>query len=253
MPDHSTDLGGRVALITGGGRGIGLAVVRRLAMEGAKIAVADLNRDAAEAAAADVSRMGCQAVAVGMDVASPADVQARIAQVQRALGRVDILINSAGILGPFLPVWETPDDVWDRLIAVHLKGTFLCCKAVVPGMIAQRWGRIVNLASLAGKEGFPLDAAYCAAKAGVIAFTKSLAKEVAPYNIRVNAVAPTVIETDLIREIPPEERAEKQRRIPMGRFGRPEEVAALINFLVSDESSFITGQCSDISGGRAAY
>jgi 3-oxoacyl-[acyl-carrier protein] reductase len=120
-------------------------------------------------------------------------------------------------------------------------------------MIAQRWGRIVNLASLGGKEGFPLDAAYSAAKAGVIAFTKSLAKEVAPYNIRVNAVAPTVIETDLVRGIPPDEMAEKLRRIPLGRFGKPEEVAALVKFLVSDESSFITGQCSDISGGRATY
>jgi 3-oxoacyl-[acyl-carrier protein] reductase len=247
------EFAGRVALITGGGRGIGLAVVRRLAQDGADVAIADVDAEAAAAAAAEVAHLGRQAIVVRVDVASPADVQAGVDQVRAMLGRLDILVNSAGILGPFLPVWETSVESWDRLIAVHLRGTFLCCRAVVPGMMAQRWGRIVNLASLAGKEGFPLDAAYCAAKAGVIALTKSLAKEVASYNIRVNAVAPTVIETDLIQGIPAEEILEKQGRIPMGRFGRPEEVAALVKFLVSEESSFITGQCSDISGGRATY
>jgi len=247
------DLLDRVALVTGAGRGIGLAVARRLAQDGADIVVADLDGDSAEAAASEVRRPGRKALAVRMDVSSSTEVADGVTRARAVCGRVDILVNSAGILGPFLPVWETPDEAWDRLIAVHLRGTFLCCKAVVPGMIAQRWGRIVNLASLGGKEGFPLDAAYSAAKAGVIAFTKSLAKEVAPYNIRVNAVAPTVIETDLVRGIPPDEMAEKLRRIPLGRFGKPEEVAALVKFLVSDESSFITGQCSDISGGRAAY
>lgn len=247
------ELWDRVALITGGGRGIGRAVARRLATEGSHIAVADLDGAAAEAVAAEVRGIGRRALAVRVDVTSADDVQRAVDEVQGRLGRADILVNSAGVLGPFLPVWETPVESWDRLIAVHLRGTFLCCRAVVPGMIAQRWGRIVNLASIAGKEGFALDAAYCAAKAGVIAFTKSLAKEVAPHNIRVNAVAPTVIETDLVKGIPADEIAEKQRRIPLGRFGRPEEVAALIRFLVSDESSFITGQCSDISGGRASY
>jgi 3-oxoacyl-[acyl-carrier protein] reductase len=247
------EFAGRVALITGGGRGIGLAAVRRLVQDGADVAVADVGEKAAVAAAAEATRLGPKAIAVRMDVASPSEVESGVERVRGALGRVDILVNSAGILGPFLPVWETSVESWDRLIAVHLCGTFLCCRAVVPGMMAQRWGRIVNLASLAGKEGFPLDAAYCAAKAGAIALRKSLAKEVASYNIRVNAVAPTVIETDLIQGIPVEEILEKQGRIPMGRFGRPEEVAALVKFLVSDESSFITGQCSDISGGRAAY
>jgi NAD(P)-dependent dehydrogenase (short-subunit alcohol dehydrogenase family) len=253
MREQSLELVDRVALITGGGRGIGLAAARRLAEEGADIAVADLDRGSAEAAAAEVDRLGRKALAIVMDVASPASVDEGVRAVETSLGRVDVLVNSAGILGPFLPVWETPVESWDRLIAVHLRGTFLCCRAVVPGMIARRWGLIVNLASLAGKEGFPLDAAYCAAKAGVMAFTKSLAKEVAEYNIRVNAVAPTVIETDLVKGIPADELKEKQQRIPLGRFGKPEEVAALIRFLVSDESSFITAQCSDISGGRATY
>lgn len=253
MPERSLELSSRVALITGAGRGIGLAVARRLADEGADLVLTDVDQDAIAAAAAEIARLGRKALPIYMDVASAPDVARGVLEAKATFGRVDILVNSAGILGPFLPVWETPVEEWDRLIAVHLRGTFLCCKAVIPGMIAQRWGRIVNLASLAGKEGFPLDAAYCAAKAGVIAFTKSLAKEVASYDIRVNCVAPTVIETDLVRGIPLDEMKEKKRRIPLGRFGKPEEVAALVWFLVSDESSFITGQCSDISGGRASY
>jgi 3-oxoacyl-[acyl-carrier protein] reductase len=243
----------RVALVTGGGRGIGRATARRLAMEGCHVAVADVDRAAADAVAAEVRALGRKALAVALDVASASDVERGVAEVLGMFGRADVLVNSAGVLGPFLPVWETPVESWDRLIAIHLRGTFLCCRVVVPGTIANHWGRIVNLASIAGKEGYPLDAAYCAAKAGVIAFTESLAKEVAPHNIRVNAVAPTVIETDLVKGIPADEIAAKQRLIPLGRFGTPEEVAALIRFLVSDESSFITGQCSDISGGRATY
>lgn len=246
-------LAGRVAVITGGSRGIGRATALRLAWEGAVVGVADIDGAGACTVAEEIGRAGGKAIGVVMDVASPDSVGEGFHQAEASLGRVDILVNSAGMLGPFRAVWETSVESWDRLIAVHLRGTFLCCRTAVPGMLAQRWGRIVNLASIGGKEGYALDSAYCAAKAGVIAFTKSLAKEVAPHGIRVNAVAPTVIETDLVKGIPAAEMAEKQRRIPLGRFGKPEEVAALIYFLVSDESSFITGQCSDISGGRATY
>jgi 3-oxoacyl-[acyl-carrier protein] reductase len=247
------ELAGRVAIVTGGSRGIGRATALRLAQEGAAVGVADVDGAGARAVAEEIGRAGGKAISVVMDVAVSDSVHDAFRQVETTLGRVAVLVNSAGILGPFRPVWETSVESWDRLIAVHLRGTFLCCRTAIPGMLAQHWGRIVNLASIAGKEGFPLDSAYCAAKAGVIAFTKSLAKEVALQGIRVNAVAPTVIDTDLVKAIPADEMAEKQRRIPMGRFGRPEEVAALIYFLVSDESSFITGQCSDISGGRATY
>jgi len=253
MPEGSREFQGRVALITGGSRGIGLAVARRLAHEGADVVLADIDEDAVLSAAANMSAQGSRALGIRMDVVSAPEVCQGIGRARDVFGRVDILVNSAGVLGPSLPVWETSEEAWDRLIAVHLRGTFLCCKAVIPGMIERQWGRIVNVSSLAGKEGFPLGAAYCAAKAGVIALTKSLAKEVASYNIRVNCVAPTVIETDLVQGISAEAMAEKKRRIPLGRFGRPEEVAALIRFLVSEESSFITGQCSDISGGRATY
>jgi 3-oxoacyl-[acyl-carrier protein] reductase len=239
------ELAGRAAVVTGGSRG--------LAREGAAVGVADIDEAGARAVAEEIDREGGKAIGVVMDVASPESVDEAFRHIETAWGRVDILVNSAGVLGPFRPVWETSIESWDRLIAVHLRGTFLCCRRAVPGMLARRWGRIVNLASIAGKEGFALDSAYCAAKAGVIAFTKSLAKETALHGIRVNAVAPTVIETDLIKGIPADEMAEKQRRIPLGRFGKPEEVAALIHFLVSDESSYITGQCSDISGGRATY
>jgi 3-oxoacyl-[acyl-carrier protein] reductase len=167
--------------------------------------------------------------------------------------RIDILVNNAGILGPYLRGFEYPEEIWDRIIAVHLKGTFLCCKAVLPVMMGQKSGKIVNIASVAGKEGNANQAPYSAAKAGIIGLTKALAKEMAPYNIYVNCVSPALIETDIAKEFTADQRAFLISKIPLGRMGKPEEVASVVKFLVSDEASFVTGQCYDISGGRAVY
>ncbi len=176
-----------------------------------------------------------------------------VERILRDFGHVDILVNNAGILGPTAPVAEIPEEEWDRTLDIHLKGTFLCCQAVIPHMIRQRYGKIVSMASVAGKEGNPNQAAYSVAKAGIICFTKSLAKEVATMGITVNCVSPTVVETDLIKALTPEQLAPLLAKIPMARMGKPEEVAALVRFLVSDEADFITGQCYDLSGGRSVY
>jgi len=243
----------KIAVVTGGAGGIGQAVAERFFQEKYILVLLDLNDAAGKSVAAELSQRGAPVMFLPANLTQEAEVKTAFEKIIAAYSRVDTLVNVAGGSLHRHPLEDFPLAHWRAVIDANLTSTFLCCRAVVPGMIANHWGRIVNLASIAGKEGYPLDAAYCAAKAGVIAFTKSLAKEVAPHNIRVNAVAPTVIETDLVKGIPADEIAAKQRLIPLGRFGTPEEVAALIRFLVSDESSFITGQCSDISGGRATY
>lgn len=247
------DLVGQVAIITGGGRGIGRAIALRLAQDGADVAIADVDTAAAESVAAEARALGRKAIACRVDVSKKSDVQTMVERVLSEFGHVDILVNNAGILGPAVPVAEIPEEEWDRTLAVHLKGAFLCCQAVIPHMIRQRYGKIVSMASVAGKEGNPNLAAYSVAKAGIICLTKSLAKEVATLGINVNCVSPTVIETDLIKALTPEQLAPLLAKIPMGRTGRPEEVAALVRFLVSDEAGFITGQCYDLSGGRSVY
>jgi 3-oxoacyl-[acyl-carrier protein] reductase len=242
-------LDGKVALVTGGGIGIGEAICRRLALGGARVAVFD--RDAANArrVAADVGGL-----AVVGDVTAEADIDRALAEVQKSLGPLDILVNNAGITGKAARTWELTRADLESVMAVNLVGPFLWCRAVVPGMLQRRYGRIVNIASIAGKEGNPTLGPYSASKAALICLTKSLAKEtVGQGDICVNAVSPAVIATPILEGLPQATIDYMVSRIPMGRMGRPEEVAALVHFLASGEASFTTGQCYDISGGRATY
>jgi 3-oxoacyl-[acyl-carrier protein] reductase len=247
------DLFGKVAIVTGAGKGLGWAIAQRLALDGANLVVAEIDGPSAQEKAGAIRQMKREALAVQMDVSRWTDVESMVKQVMLKFKRIDILVNNAGVLGPYFPVMEYPEEIWDRVIAVHLKGTFLCCKGVLPIMKAQGRGQVVNLASVAGKEGNANMAPYAAAKAGIISLTKTLGKEMAPYNVRVNCVSPALIETDMAREMTPEQRALLTSKIPLGRLGKPEEVAAVVKFLVSDEASFVTGQCYDISGGRSVY
>jgi 3-oxoacyl-[acyl-carrier protein] reductase len=239
---------GRVAAVTGGARGIGLAVAERLSAEGAKVALWDLDEAEAKRVAA---RLGGAAMRV--DVADEASVAAAVAATEAALGPIDILVNNAGITGPNAPVEAYPVDAWKRVLDVDLTGVFLCCRAVVPGMRARDRGRIVNVASIAGKEGNPNAAAYSAAKAGVIALTKSLGKELASTSVRVNCVTPAAVKTDIFAQMTESHIAWMLSKIPLGRFGLVEEIAAMICWLASDEASFSTGAVFDVSGGRATY
>ena len=223
----------RTAVITGGMSGLGAAAAARLAADGVEVVTFDV------AAGADVR----------VDVADAGAVAAAAA----ALGPVDILVNSAGIIGPNVPLSDVPLDGWDRTLAVNLTGTFLMCRAFVPGMAARGWGRIVNLASMAGKDGNPNMAPYSVSKAGVIALTKSLGKELATSGVLVNAIAPAVIETPMNADTSPAALAHLTSLIPMKRLGRADEVAELIAWLASDKVSFSTGAVYDISGGRATY
>ena len=238
----------RNAVITGGARGLGLAIAQALAEAGHGIALWD--RDAA-ALAAIAGPLGAHAEA--MDVTSPASIAAALAGTEAALGPVDILIANAGITGPNHRTEEYPVEDWRRVIEIDLTGVFLCCRAVLPGMRARDWGRIVTIASIAGKEGNPNAVAYSAAKAGVIGLTKSTAKETATTGIRVNCVTPAAVETELFAEMTPEQIAWMKSKIPMGRFGLPGEVAALVAWLASEACSFSTGAVFDCSGGRATY
>ena len=243
-------LSGQTAIVTGAATGIGEAIAIRLANSGATIAIVDLDLDGAGRVAAAI---GGGAFAIRADVAHPAEVKEVVDTVLARTGRIDILVNCAGIAGKAAPIWEQTDEDWDRNIAINLTAAFYFCRAVVPHMRGRGYGRIVNIASIAGKEGNPRMVAYSASKAGVIGLTKSLGKEVATDGICVNAVSPAVVQTRILDQVTPEQIKYMTDKIPMKRTGTPQEIAAVVHFLCSPECSFVTAQCYDASGGRATY
>ncbi|AVW89973.1 3-oxoacyl-ACP reductase (plasmid) [Celeribacter baekdonensis] len=238
----------QVAVITGGARGIGFAVAKRVLSEGGQVAIWDL-KGAQEAA----TQLGVGAQGLSVDVSNEDSVMTAQAGTEAAFGKVDILVTAAGITGPTHPVQGHDYSAWRHVIDIHLGGVFLCARAVIDGMIARNYGRIVTVASVAGKEGNPNSSSYSAAKAGIIGFTKSLGKELALSEVRANCFAPGLIKTALMDQLPPEQVQFSLSRIPQGRFGTVEECAAMICFMISADCSFNSGSVFDMSGGRATY
>ena len=254
MEQRSLQLDGQVAIVTGGGKGIGKATASILARHGARITVADCDLPVAEKTAAEITKETSQPVlAIQTDVSRASSVTEMVSGTLAEFSRIDILVNNAGIGGHALPISEVSEEEWEQVLNVNLKSVFLCCRAVIPHMRKRKSGKIVNVASIAGKEGNPRMIPYSASKAGVICLTKALAKEVVEDGIRVNCVAPAVIGTTILDTLTYEQVAYMTERIPMKRVGKPEEVGAVIHFLASEASSFVTGQCYDVSGGRATY
>ncbi len=245
--------GERVALVTGAAGMLGSAMARRLHADGLRVVIADVALDAARAVAAGIDPSGSRAHAVALDVTSEASVAEAVAAVEAWSGRIDVLVNNAGICEASLPPWEMPLAVWERTLAIDLTGVFLYTRAVLSPMMARGWGRIVNISSIAGKEGKHNPAAYAAAKAGVIGYTKSVAFEVAPHGVLVNAITPGSIWSQNWAKMPEETQRTYAARHPVGRFGQAEEVAAMVSWLSSDDCSFSTGAVFDISGGRAGW
>jgi 2-dehydro-3-deoxy-L-rhamnonate dehydrogenase (NAD+) len=246
-------LAGRTAVITGGGRGIGLACADALGEAGARVVIADHNAAVANSGLAFLRGKGHAAEAIMLDVTDSRRVEEAAAQTVSSFGSVDILVCNAGIAGPTAPLWEYPVEDWRRVVEIDLTGVFLCLRAVVPLMVAQNYGRICSTASIAGKEGNPNASAYSAAKAGVIALTKSLGKELAGHDIAVNCITPAAARTRIFEQISQEHVDYMLSKIPRGRFVQVEEIAAMVAWLVSSENSFTTGAVFDLSGGRATY
>jgi NAD(P)-dependent dehydrogenase (short-subunit alcohol dehydrogenase family) len=246
---NQLDMKGRAAVVTGGAAGIGLAIARRLAASGARLALWDRDRAALDAARAALGGAHLEAV----DVASESGVAAAMAGTLVALGRIDALVCSAGITGPNTTVAEYPLADWKQVIDINLTGVFLCNRAVLPAMAAADYGRIVNIASIAGKEGNPNASAYSASKAAVVALTKSLGKELAKTGIRVNCVTPAAVRTGIFDQMTQAHIDFMLSKIPMNRFGTVEEIAAMVVWLCTEECSFSTGAVFDLSGGRAVY
>jgi 2-dehydro-3-deoxy-L-rhamnonate dehydrogenase (NAD+) len=247
---NQIDLQGRAAIVTGGARGVGLAIAERLLASGAKVSLWDVDAAALQNAA---DALPGTVHTVSVDLADCAAVQAAAEAAAGALGKLDILVNNAGITGGNAKTWDVHPEDWRRVLDVNLNGPFYCCRAVVPFLLQNGYGRIVNIASIAGKEGNPNAAHYSASKAGLIALTKSLGKELANANILINAVTPAVIATDILQQMQQSHIDYMLSKIPMGRFGKKEEAAALVAWLCSEECSFSTGAVFDLSGGRATY
>ncbi|WP_292034347.1 MULTISPECIES: SDR family NAD(P)-dependent oxidoreductase [unclassified Brevundimonas] len=240
---------GRTAIVTGGASGLGKASAARIVAEGGKVVLWDLNPETLKAAAEEV---GATAV-VALDVSDPEAVEAAARTSHEALGRIDILVASAGITGATVPVQEFPLDSWKRVVDINLNGVFYCCRAVTPYMLAEGYGRIVNVASVAGKEGNPNASAYSASKAGVIGFTKSLGKELAGKGVIANSLTPATFESPILAQLPQSQVDYMRSKIPMGRLGEVDESAAMVCFMASEECSFTTASTFDTSGGRTTY
>ncbi len=250
MTSDAGTLAGRTVLVTGAGRGIGRAVALRLAREGASVAALDLEEALAQSTASELEAAGARALAVAADVSDPSQVVAAVRRVEAALGAVDVLVNVAGIYGRLVPLREQDLESWNRVLGVNLHGTFLCTKAVLPGMVERGWGRVVNVASGQALRPKPTVGPYAASKAAVIGFTKALALEVARQGVTVNAIMPGTVDTSMPRQHRSEESLRQVgERNPSGRIARPEDVAAVAAFLASPEASYVTGQTVAVNGG----
>jgi len=249
---NAIDLAGRRAVVTGGVQGIGYAVAERLLDSGAAVSLWDMDDALLTSAVGALAGKG-PVSGVQVNVADYPATERAVAESTDGMGGIDIMVACAGIAGPTMPSWEYPIDDWKRVIDIDLNGVYYCCRAVLPAMIAQDYGRIVNVASIAGKEGNPNAAPYSAAKAGVIALTKSLAKETADKNIAVNCITPAAAKTRIFDQISQQHIDYMLSKIPRGRFVLVEEIASMVAWMVSEENSFTTGAAFDLSGGRATY